>query len=53
MMRKTQELVELALKAMLREVGVDPPTWHDVGPILTKQAGRFPEATRARLPEPR
>jgi HEPN domain-containing protein len=49
--RKAQELVELALKGMLREVGVDPPKWHDVGPILTEQAARFPEATRRQLPQ--
>jgi HEPN domain-containing protein len=49
--REAQELVELALKAMLREVGVDPPKWHDVGSILFEQARLFPEATRATLPE--
>ena len=49
--REAQELVELALKGMLREVAIDPPKWHDVGPILTEQAQRFPEATRALLPE--
>lgn len=49
--REAQELVELALKAMLREVGVDPPKWHDVGPILSEQAQLFPDATRALLPE--
>jgi HEPN domain-containing protein len=49
--REAQELVELALKAMLREVGVDPPNWHDVGSILFEQARLFPEATRATLPE--
>jgi hypothetical protein len=49
--REAQELVELALKAMLREVGVDPPKWHDVGPILIEQAERFPDATRAQLSE--
>ena len=32
--REAQELVELALKGMLRFVGIDPPKWHDVGPIL-------------------
>ena len=51
MVREAQELVELALKGMLREVAIDPPKWHDVGPILTEQAQRFPEATRALLPE--
>ncbi|MFZ5511165.1 MAG: HEPN domain-containing protein [Pseudomonadota bacterium] len=32
--REAQELVELALKGMLRWVGIDPPKWHDVGSIL-------------------
>jgi HEPN domain-containing protein len=49
--REAQELVELALKAMLREVGVDPPKWHDVGPVLLEQAELFPQATRTSLPE--
>ena len=49
--REAQELVELALKAMLREVGIDPPKWHDVGPILLEQSRRFPEATRGELGE--
>jgi HEPN domain-containing protein len=49
--REAQELVELALKGMLREVGVDPPKWHDVGSILLEQARLFPEAIRLLLPE--
>lgn len=49
--REAQELVELALKAMLREVGIDPPKWHDVGPILEEQAALFPDFVRAALPE--
>ncbi len=49
--REAQELVELALKAMLREVGVDPPKWHDVGPVLEEQAQLFPESMRPVLPE--
>ncbi len=32
--REAQELVELAMKAMLRQVGVDPPKQHDVGGLL-------------------
>jgi hypothetical protein len=40
--REAQEVVELALKGMLRIVGVDPPKWHDVGPILIEQQGLFP-----------
>jgi HEPN domain-containing protein len=49
--REAQELVALALKAMLREVGVDPPKWHDVGPILTEQARLFPTEIQVLLPE--
>lgn len=48
--REAQELVELALKAMLRAVGVDPPKWHDVGPILLEQAGAFEPGIRGMLP---
>lgn len=51
MVREAQELVELALKAMLREVGVDPPKWHDVGPVLLQQARLFPIETRSQLTE--
>ena len=29
--RESQEIVELALKGMLRQAGVEPPKWHDVG----------------------
>ncbi len=41
--RQSQEAVELALKAALRLVGVEPPKWHDVGPILRRESKRFPE----------
>lgn len=41
--RQSQEAVELALKAALRLVGIEPPKWHDVGPILRESAERFPE----------
>jgi HEPN domain-containing protein len=40
--REAQELVELALKGMLRWVGIDPPRWHDVGSIVVEHAVRFP-----------
>jgi HEPN domain-containing protein len=39
--REAQELVELALKAMLRSVGVEPPKLHDVGPLLLEHRARF------------
>lgn len=41
--REAQELVELALKGALRLVGLDPPHWHDVGPILVEHCAMFPE----------
>ncbi len=40
--REAQEIVELALKGMLRAVGVEPPKWHDVGDILKAERGAFP-----------
>jgi HEPN domain-containing protein len=41
-MREGQELVELALKGLLRSVGIDPPKWHDVGRIMLDNASLFP-----------
>jgi len=41
--REAQELVELALKGALRQVGLDPPKWHDVSPILLENRELFPE----------
>ncbi|MCY4188978.1 MAG: HEPN domain-containing protein [Bryobacterales bacterium] len=41
--RESQEVVELALKGLLRAAGVDPPRVHDVAEVL--------EAERARLPK--
>jgi HEPN domain-containing protein len=40
--RESQEVVELALKASLRAVGVDPPRIHDVGDVLIAERVRFP-----------
>jgi hypothetical protein len=48
--REAQELVELALKAALRIVGIDPPHWHDVGPILVEHAASYPEWFAAAAP---
>jgi HEPN domain-containing protein len=42
--REAQEIVELALKGMLRQVGVEPPKWHDVGQVLKEYRDRFPES---------
>ena len=40
--RESQEVVELALKGLLRAAGIDPPRVHDVADVI--------EAERARLP---
>lgn len=40
--REAQELVELALKGMLRAVGIDPPKVHEVGGALLASRGHFP-----------
>jgi HEPN domain-containing protein len=40
--RESQETVELALKGILRAVGIDPPKWHDVGDLLLEFESRLP-----------
>jgi len=47
--REAQEVVELALKGMLRQVGIEPPKWHDVGSHLQEFAERFPVDVRPEL----
>jgi len=42
--RESQEVVELALKGLLRAVGVDPPRIHDVADVLLAERARLPEA---------
>lgn len=49
--REAQELVELALKGMLRSVGIEPPKIHEVGMLLLEHATRFPADVRAQLPD--
>lgn len=48
--RESQEIVELCLKALLRQVGVEPPKFHDVGGLLLESAGRLPDTVRPDLP---
>ena len=48
--RQCQEAVELMLKAALRLVGVEPPRWHDVGPVLRRESQRFPDWFRGDIP---
>ncbi|NWF98075.1 MAG: HEPN domain-containing protein [Nitrospirae bacterium] len=40
--RESQEIVELALKGLLRYVGIEPPKWHDVSPILKENKSLLP-----------
>jgi HEPN domain-containing protein len=39
--REAQEVVELCLKGMLPQIGVEPPHWHDVSPLLVEYQERF------------
>jgi hypothetical protein len=47
--REAQEIVELALKGMLRHVGVEPPHRHDVGGLLLEHRAGFEAAVDADL----
>ncbi len=40
--RESQEIVELALKALLRARGIDPPRMHDVSDVLLAERHRLP-----------
>ena len=40
--REAQEIVELASKGILRQVGIEPPRWHDVSSIIAAHADRLP-----------
>ena len=44
--REAQEVVELALKGLLRSSGVEPPRIHDVADVLLDEQARLPEAVR-------
>jgi HEPN domain-containing protein len=48
--REAQEIVELALKAALRAIGVDPPKIHDVGRLVSEHAARFGEPVASVVP---
>ncbi len=47
--RESQELSELLLKGWLRSVGIEPPKWHDVGPILNENKMLLPQAIQLEL----
>jgi HEPN domain-containing protein len=40
--RESQEVVELALKGLLRAYGVEPPRIHDVADVLLAEIARLP-----------
>lgn len=47
--REAQELVELALKGMLRAIGVEPPKFHDVGGLLLEHREKVDPEVRGDL----
>lgn len=47
--RESQETVELALKALLRASGIDPPRIHDVSEILLSQRSVLPSELSGEL----
>ncbi len=47
--RESQEIVELALKGLLRSVGIDPPRIHDVSDVLVSERDRLPAELSAEL----
>lgn len=47
--REAQEIVELSLKGVLRQGGIEPPHWHDVGGLLIEFAERFPALDRNQI----
>ena len=48
--RESQEVVELLLKAVLRTFGVAVPFSHDLSQVLTANAERFPAAVHTLVP---
>ncbi|MFN5757445.1 MAG: HEPN domain-containing protein [Planctomycetia bacterium] len=42
--RESQEVVELALKGLLRASGIEPPRIHDVSDVLVAERSRLPKA---------
>ena len=47
--RESQEVVELALKGLLRAYGVDPPRIHDVADVILLEKGRLPTAVQGQV----
>jgi HEPN domain-containing protein len=49
--RECQELVELALKGLLRHHDIEVPRVHDVSEVLEEHSARFPRIVREALEE--
>jgi len=49
--RESQEVVELALKGLLRAHGIEPPRIHDVSEVLLAERRRFPDSLQKELDE--
>lgn len=49
--REAQEIVELALKGILRHLGVEPPRLHDVGGLVLEYRDRLPAGVAAKAEE--
>ena len=47
--RESQEVVELALKGLLRAHGVEPPRIHDVSEVLLAEGQRFADSLQQKL----
>lgn len=47
--RESQEVVELALKGLLRSCGIEAPRLHDVSDILLAERERLPQPVRAEV----
>ncbi len=49
--RESQEVVELCLKALLRQLNVEVPRVHDVSAVLEENKSRIPESKRSKVAE--
>ena len=47
--RESQEVVELALKGLVRSIGIDPPRIHDMADILLAERDRLPPALKGEV----
>lgn len=47
--RRSQEVVELSLKAALRNIGIEAVKMHDVGSLLRAHQGKFPTSFRRQV----